>query len=359
MIESIIALAQSKSPEKRRKIMDHVSELFVEGAEIYKDDELHLFNKVLEGLLETMCVSDKCRLSQKIAKIDQISRDLAFALASDQETVAENILRHATALTDADLLKIAKTKGQGHLLAISQRDQVQPRVSDVLIERGDLPVHQSLAANPGAAFSKWGERMLVKRAESDPTLRETLCVRPDFDEKQREGLFEQMSDEAASKLRSLLDTNAQIVEDLFRSAGAIIAEHKVKTRGRSVAAKAYLQDIRRGQRSLDKVITRLALSNALEDVVHLLSEMSGIHRAYIKNGMSRRNGEALAIISKACGLGDLGYSALCRARCRQMKLPESAGEKWLADFRVLKEADARRALAIIKLQLKSMESQAA
>jgi len=359
MIESIVELTKSKSPEKRRAIMEHVSELFIEGADFYKDDELSLFNTVLEGLLESISESDRGALSEKLSRIDQVSRSLAFALASDHETVAASMLQSSAVLTNEDLLKIAKTNGQGHLLAISKRENIEPRLTDVLLERGDKPVHRSLAQNPGAEFSKWGKRMLVKLASSDDTLRETLCARPDLDDKHKDLLFAQMSDDAAKKLRMLLDTNAGIVDDLFKTAGNILTSQQMKKHSRRIEAKVYLKEVRSGHRTLGKVIARLAISNALVDIIFILSELAAIDRKYVANAMGRKQSDALAVVCKAVGVDDTGYAALCRARCTYMKLPEAAGEKWLSEFRVLKDADARRALGFIKLRLKTMESEAA
>jgi len=359
MIESIVELAKAKSPEKRRAIMEHVSELFVEGADFYKDDELALFNTVLEGLLETISLSDKQALAAKLSRIDQVSRSLALALASDHESVAAGILQSSAVLTSEDLLKVAKTNGQGHLLALSKREHVEPRLTDILLERGEKPVHRSLAQNPGAEFSKWGKRMLVKLADTDETLRETLCARQDLDDTHKDLLFAQMSDEAARKLRMLLDANSGIVDDLFKTAGDILTSQQMKKHSRRIEAKAYLKEIRSGHRTLGKVIARLSISNALIDIIYILSELAGIERKYVANAMARKQSDALAIVCKAVGVDDVGYAALSRARCTYMRLPETAGEKWLSEFRVLKDADARRALGFIKLRLKTAESEAA
>ena len=53
-------------------------------------------------------------------------------------------------LDDETLIEGAKTKGQEHLLAISQRTRLSEGVTDVLVERGNQKVIISTAANAGA-----------------------------------------------------------------------------------------------------------------------------------------------------------------------------------------------------------------
>jgi uncharacterized protein (DUF2336 family) len=53
-------------------------------------------------------------------------------------------------------------------------------VTDILIRRGELPVHRRLAASSDARFSEDGMSRLVKQAETDDTLTETLGLRIDL-----------------------------------------------------------------------------------------------------------------------------------------------------------------------------------
>ena len=61
---------------------------------------------------------------------------------------------------------IAKSKGQNHLLAISERASLSEAVTDVLVDRGDTHVHHALAKNSGARFSESGFAALVTDVET-------------------------------------------------------------------------------------------------------------------------------------------------------------------------------------------------
>jgi len=88
--------------------------------------------------------------------------------------VAEPILTASARLSDSDLIEIASTKTQAHMLAISARPQIGTAVTDILLQRGNQDVVHTLAENSGARFSARGFETLVRHAESDGRLAEKV-----------------------------------------------------------------------------------------------------------------------------------------------------------------------------------------
>ena len=75
------------------------------------------------------------------------------SLASrDEIAVAAPVLTGSRRLTTNDLVEIAQTKGQAHLLAISERSALEPAVTDILLDRGDRKVVAVVATNCKCAF---------------------------------------------------------------------------------------------------------------------------------------------------------------------------------------------------------------
>ena len=68
------------------------------------------------------------------------------------------------------MIEIARIKGQGHLLAMSERPTLSPDLTDVILRRGDREVVRRTAANAGAIFSHAGYSGLIKRAGKDGVL---------------------------------------------------------------------------------------------------------------------------------------------------------------------------------------------
>ena len=78
------------------------------------------------------------------------------------------------------LVEIARVKGQGHLLAMSERPTLSPDLTDVIVRRGDRDVVRRAAGNAGALFSQAGYSTLIKRAGQDGVLTITVGQRDDL-----------------------------------------------------------------------------------------------------------------------------------------------------------------------------------
>ncbi|HEY6618087.1 MAG TPA: DUF2336 domain-containing protein [Steroidobacteraceae bacterium] len=101
-------------------------------------------------------------------------------LAEDDDIfVARPVLEHSERLVDPDLLNVARTKSQLHLLAISNRNRIAETITDVLVRRRDREVVRNVAGNLGACLSQTGFSTLVRKAERDGILAEKVGQRPD------------------------------------------------------------------------------------------------------------------------------------------------------------------------------------
>lgn len=359
MINDLLSLAQDSTPEKRHQLVEHVTELFVRGADSYQTEEITLFNTVLEGMLPTMEAEQKKTISEQLAPIDTTSNKIAYELAREEIDIARPMLTSSNALKTEDILRLAKTMGQGHLLAISKRKHLESNVTDVLLERGESPVKQSVAANDGAQISDWGSRLLIKLAERDEQIRNAMMERSDVTETDYDKLISQMPAQQQAKIRQMRKDNEEMVNDLFHKASKVVASSKLERKATRINAKATLKEIRAGQRSLGKAITQLALSNNLFDICFLLAEMAGLEQKYVTNVMVRYDATGVAVLCRAMGVDNADYTALCKARAMHNKQPASTAENWANDYQSLSDRDARRLLSFMKIRLQTLESQAA
>ncbi|MEP2707215.1 MAG: DUF2336 domain-containing protein [Roseibium sp.] len=359
MLKDLLILAQDSTPEKRHQLVEHVTDLFVSGADSYQAEEITLFNTVLESMLPSMDPDQKQTISEQLAPIDTTSHEVALALAKEEIDIARPMLTSSDSLKTEDVLRLAKTMGQGHLLAISKRSHLESNVTDILLERGERPVKQSVAANTGAGISDWGTRLLVKLAGSDDTIRDAMMERTDITESDYEKLINQMPPKQAEQVRNLRDQNEELVHDLFHKASKAVTSSKLERRATRINAKATLKELRSGQRTLGKAITQLALSNNLFDICFLLSEMAGLDQKYVTNVMVRYDGTGIAVLCRAMSVDDNDYVALCRARASQNKQPTTTVDKWIEDYQNLTNRDARRLLSFMKIRLGTLEAQAA
>ena len=120
--------------------------------------------------------------------------------ADDDIEVARPVLKGSKRLDDADLVATAKSKGQPHLLAISERASLSEAVTEVLVTRGDREVAHSVVKNAGARFSDAGFRILVKRSASDDGLAVQVGARRDLPRQHFLSLLDQASTTVRNRL---------------------------------------------------------------------------------------------------------------------------------------------------------------
>src|SRR5215469_4517579 len=164
---------------RRVETLRRVTDLFINGAVDYSDDQVALFDDVFQCLLVHIEVSAKALLSNRLAPIDTAPPQTVRTLALDDIIeVAGPVLSQSMRLDDPTLIETARSKSQAHLLAISTRKALSDAVTDVLVLRGNDEVVHSTVNNPGAEFSERGFTRLLTRAEGDDDLATCVGLRP-------------------------------------------------------------------------------------------------------------------------------------------------------------------------------------
>lgn len=181
LIAELESAIQTGSKSERIDTLRRITDLFLSTQDRLNADQIDVFDNVIGHLVKHMETRALVELSERLSPIENAPIGVIQNLARDDEiAVAGPVLMNSTRLSNSDLIEIASTKGQGHLLAISGRRALAEPVTDVLIQRGDLQVHRKLASSPDARLSEAGLSDLVKRAESDDTLTENLGLRLDL-----------------------------------------------------------------------------------------------------------------------------------------------------------------------------------
>ena len=171
---------QSGSKDKRVDALRRITDLFVADADRLTDQQIDVFDDILGHLIKRIESRALAELSRRLAPIHNAPIEVVRRLARDDDiVVAEPILTASARLSDSDLIEIASTKTQAHLLAISARSQIGTVVTDVLLQRGNQYVFHALAENSGAHFSARGFETLVRHAEGDGRLAEKVGLRLD------------------------------------------------------------------------------------------------------------------------------------------------------------------------------------
>jgi uncharacterized protein (DUF2336 family) len=174
-LRELIDLAQEGSSERRRELLRGLTDAFF-SREAHAPAEMALFDEVLGQLANEMEAAVRAELSGRISARPDAPGRLLRRLASDEIAVARPVLTGG-ALSESDLIEVARSQGQGHLQALSQRPHVSSALSDVIVERGDEETLSVLIGNDGADLSREAQERLVDKAENSPRLQEGLVNR--------------------------------------------------------------------------------------------------------------------------------------------------------------------------------------
>lgn len=183
LLSELNGVLRTVSRTRHIEILRQVTDLFLSNAAAYTPDQRAIFDAVIKRLAQNVSSRDLIDLSGRLAAMDTAPADTVAQLStSDDINVSGPILEKSSVLKDSDLVGIAKTKGQHHLMAIANREHINAIVTDVLVDRGDNAVKQKVLANEGAEISEFGFACLISAASKDKKLAEVVAKREDIPE---------------------------------------------------------------------------------------------------------------------------------------------------------------------------------
>jgi uncharacterized protein (DUF2336 family) len=154
LIAELEDAVKSGSAEKRVATLRRVTSLFLNESDRLNEQQIGVFDEVLVHLIQRIEIKALVQLSSSLAPLDKAPIEVVRSLARhDEITIAGPVLTRSNRLSEKDLVEIANSKSQAHLLAMSGRSSLTEAVTDVLVKRGDRQVSHRLARNSGARFS--------------------------------------------------------------------------------------------------------------------------------------------------------------------------------------------------------------
>lgn len=298
-INDLMRLAREPSSERRRELLREVTDMFF-AAPPQQAGEMALFDDVLSQLSGEMEEAVRAQLAQQMAEAARPPRRLITELALDDIRVAEPVLTRSRALTEDDLLRVARTRDQTHLRAISRRESVSEAVSDAIVERGDDDTLSVLLSNQRAELSRAAHEAAVDRAAVNPALHQAVVDRHSLPM----DLLNEMYFVVEARLRErILEKNAAV--DPAALEAALTAGRK------QVAARdgALPPDYAQAENAVREakarggigpaMLTSLLRNGEKTKFLVALSEMAEIDFHTARRILERRELDALAIVCKA------------------------------------------------------------
>jgi uncharacterized protein (DUF2336 family) len=324
LIPELEDVIQHGSYARRAETVRRIANLFIDGAQVFNEDHIGLFDDVLCRLVTEIENKARAEMSRTLSPIANAPGELMRQLANDDDIeVAGPVIAQSKRLEETDLVCIAQTKSQAHLFAISSRDGIGEAITDVLVKRGDPEVVRNVADNRSAKLSDGGFNALVKRAEDDGVLAEKVGLRADIPPHLFRELLVRATAVVQQRLLAAAKPETQL--EVRRVLEKVSREFEAPARDYSAALKTVLA--MQGAGKLDEqALNVFAADRKFEETVAALSgpdldSLQGLelrleHRARHHLVAARRQGfvEPLA----GCGVHQLrearaGDGAACRA----------------------------------------------
>ncbi len=342
-LESAVA---ASPPDKRSIQLQRITDLFLSSAPRLTDTQVGLFDDVLMQLIKRVEIKVLEELSTRLAPSPNAPLGVIKHLARhDDILVAGPVLAQSERLTNADLIEIARSKGQGHLLAISARTLLDETITDVLLDRGNREVFHKLAQNHGAFFSKPGFSTLVNYAKSDEALAEMVGQRVDVPPHLLHDLVVKATD--AVRKRLIATAPAEVHAEIKRAMESIsdVVMHEVEVEARDFKrARDLVLSLQRKNLLNEAMLGEFARTHKYEEMVATLAVLSSARFELVERLMRTVHHGGLLVVCKAADLGWPTVQAILIHRHSNHSLASHDLETAATDYARLSKPTAQKLL---------------
>jgi uncharacterized protein (DUF2336 family) len=313
IIDEVEAAINIGSAEKRIDTVKRVTELFLSSAGSFNSEQIELFDDVLERLVKTMelrAIADVsarialAELSVQLAPVAQAPPSVIRRLArNDEIAIAGPVLAESARLSAEDLVEIAETKGEQHLLAIAGRWWLKEVVTDVLLARRYPSVSRRLINNPGARVSAAGFAIVVALADSDPELAVETGIRVDLPAELRQRLMRNATEAVRSRLLSRAPPH--LFEEIRTAIAAVAAgvDREMSVARDFAAAKHFVALLKDKGELNEATLFGFAKQRRYEETVAALAALSQSTIEVVRPLMQSLRDDGVLIPCKVAALG--------------------------------------------------------
>ena len=354
IVDEVEAAINTGSPEKRLDTIKRVTDLFLASAGSFDGEQIELFGNVLERLIKTIeirAIADisariaLAEMSVQLAPVAQAPSAVVRRLAGNDEiSIAGPVLTESARLSEQDLVEIAETKGEQHLLAISARWWLKEVVTDALLARRYPSVSRRVVGNPGARVSAAGFAIMLAQAESDPELALETGIRVDLPPELRRQLLRNATEAVRSRLLSRAPPH--LFEEIRSAIAAVAAGvNREMSKVRDFAAARRFVTLLKDNGELNEAtLFGFARQRKYEETVAALAELSQSTIEVVRPLMQSVRDDGVLIPCKVAGLGWETVHAVLESRFATDSIGPHELAEAKAQFARLTTENARRLL---------------
>jgi uncharacterized protein (DUF2336 family) len=342
LIPELEDVIQHGSPDKRAATVQRIANLFVDGAPSFNEVHVGLFDDVLCRLVVEIEAKARAEMARTLAPIKNAPTELIRKLAKDDDiAVAGPVITQSQRLHETELVEIAKTKGQAHLVAIAGRENIGAAVTDVLMQRGDTEVVRNVAENRSAKLSEDGFSVLVKRAEGDSDLAEKVGHRADIPPHLFRDLLVRAT--AVVQQRLLAAAKPETRAEIQRVLDKVSKEYDKSAPARDYsAALREIVTLHQSGKLSERELVAFADDKKFEETVAAISVLCGVPIETADRLMAGDRPDPILILCKAAGYGWTTARAIIMSRPSAKGTSNGALDIAFQNFEELSPSTAQR-----------------
>jgi len=344
------------SPQKCSETVGRVTALFLASAERYNDEQIVLFGDVFERLINTIelrALADigariaLAELSAQLAPLSQAPASVIGRLARHEEiAIARPVLTESPKLTGDDLVEIAGSHGDKHLLAIAGRWWLQEIVTDALLARRFPSVSRRLVDNPGAKLSPAGFAMIVAQALGDGELAVATGIRADLPRELRTRLLRGATE--AVRTRLLSRAPPYLFEEIRAAVAAASGgtERELSRERDFATARQLIAQLRKDGALTEAMLLGFARQKRYEETVAAPAALAQTGIEIVRPLMQSLNSDGILVPCKVARLRWETVGAILDCRFSTGVTAESELTKLRSQYEELTSESAQRLLKL-------------
>lgn len=339
IVDEVEAAIRAGSADKCIASAKRVTHLFLTSAGKFNSEQVELFDNVLDRLIKTIelrALADisarmaLAEISEQLAPVAQAPPAIVSRLArNDEIRIAQPILQESSRLSEDDLVEIAQTKSEQHLLAVAGRWWLKEVVTDALLARRFASVSRRVVNNPGAKVSPGGFAVILAQAEHNPDLAVETGIRADLPSELRLQLMRQATEEVRSRL--LERAPPYLFEEIRHAVAAVAAgvERDMSQVRDFTSAKRHIAKLKDSGDLNEAALLGFARQRRYEETIVALADLAHSRIEVIRSLMQSLRSEGLLVPCRAAGLSWETTAAVmeCRYTSGSMGPAELASAK--------------------------------
>lgn len=349
-LEEFEAALKSRASPDRVQVLRSVTDLFLEQAETYSEDQVDLFDDLFLRLVKHVEKQALAQLSRELAPVENAPIQMVRRLARHDDIIVSGpVLKQSKRLHTDDLIEIAGTKSQAHLLAIGRRPLLEEAVTDVLVDKGNAEVAMAITTNTGARFSSLGYSRLVARAEREEGLAELLAIRSETSPAHLRQLIAKATRTVRQRLMAVVRPEARgKIESVLIAIAADI--DRVTRRRDYTGAQRRVLAMRQGDALMRATLFEAAEAGEFELTVVLLSVLASIPIPSVERILTNRDAGGLLLLCRALDLKWLTVRAMLHLHPVGDRATLTQLDRWLAQFTRIEPAAAERVVRFWRIR---------